>query len=45
MYLCGAYLRNQTRRYGLRDERNENDPSTLAIKTVNESTQEWFNRL
>ncbi len=44
-HLCGAYLRNQTRRYGLRDPRNEIDPSTLAIKKVNESTQRWFARL
>ena len=40
-HLCGAYLRNRVRRYGLRDEHNELDPSTAGIAEVNLATARW----
>lgn len=40
-HLCGAYLRNRVRRFGLRDEQDELDPSTLGIAEVNQSTADW----
>lgn len=40
-HLCGAYGRNRTRRYGLRDEKDLIDPSTAGIAAVNQSTLHW----
>ena len=40
-HLCGAYLRNQTRRYGLKTARDEIDPSTPGVRQVNEEVQAW----
>lgn len=40
-HLCGAYLRNQTRRYGLKDARDEIDASTAGVQRVNEAVQRW----
>jgi len=40
-HLCGAYLRNKTRRYGLKDNQNQLAPSTAAIAAVNESARAW----
>lgn len=40
-HLCGAYLRNRVRRFGLRDEQDELDPSTEGIARVNRNTADW----
>ncbi|GAB5559259.1 MAG: agarase [Synoicihabitans sp.] len=40
-HLCGAYARNRVRRYGLKDEKNQLDPSTAGITKVNHATQRW----
>lgn len=40
-HLCGAYLRNKVRRYGLKDAQDELDTSTLAIKQVNLRHHQW----
>jgi len=45
MHLCGAYLRNRTRRRGLRDESERPDPEALdAIARANRETLEWTKR-
>lgn len=41
-HLCGAYLRNQTRRYGLKTARDEIDPSTPSVQQENETMQRWI---
>ena len=40
-HLCGAYLRNRTRRYGLKDENDELDPSTPALREANQDMHRW----
>ncbi len=40
-HLCGAYLRNRVRRFGLRDAADQEDLSTSGIKEVNESVHRW----
>ena len=40
-HLCGAYLKNQVRRYGLKDHRNNIDPSTADIQKVNMELDKW----
>ena len=40
-HLCGAYLRNKVRRYGLKDATDELDESTVAIKKINLHHQKW----
>jgi hypothetical protein len=41
-HLCGAYIRNRVRRYGLRDGRNAIDLEAAdGIRKVNEETAKW----
>ena len=40
MHLCGAYLRNQTRKRGLRDQ--DEKPDTQAISSITEANQEFI---
>ena len=44
-HLCGAYLRNRVRRYGLKDATDNVDPSTAAIAEVNRATAQWVNEV
>lgn len=39
-HLCGAYRRNQVRRYGLKDARDAEDPSS-GVKATNEEMHRW----
>lgn len=41
-HLCGAYLRNKVRRYGLKDHRDQLDPSTPGIQAANAQAQAWM---
>jgi len=41
-HLCGAYLRNKARRYGLKDARDQVDPSTAGVQRVNEEMARWI---
>ena len=43
-HLCGAYLRNRVRRFGLRDSAGEIDPSTTGITEVNRATAAWVKK-
>ena len=40
-HLCGAYLRNRVRRYGLKDASDQVDSSTAGITEVNQATARW----
>jgi hypothetical protein len=40
-HLCGAHLRNRVRRYALKDENDQPDPSTADLATVNHTTARW----
>ncbi len=42
-HLCGAYLRNKIRRYGLKDHRDNPDISTPEIQIANEEMLSWLN--
>jgi hypothetical protein len=41
-HLCGAYLRNKVRRYGLKEARDAEDPSTPGLKAANEEMHRWI---
>jgi hypothetical protein len=41
-HLCGAYLRNNARRYGLKSARDELDPSTAGVQRENEAMHRWI---
>ncbi len=44
-HLCGAYLRNECRRRGMRDAAEQPDQSALlAITAANQDTAEWMRR-
>lgn len=43
-HLCGAYLQNKVRRYGLKDRRDRLDSSTIRVKAVNEEMRENIGR-
>lgn len=40
-HLCGAYIKNNARRYGLLNEKDELEATTLGIKAVNEKQVQW----
>lgn len=40
-HLCGAYIKNDVRRYGLLDLHDEQETTTLEIKSVNLKQAEW----
>lgn len=40
-HLCGAYIKNSARRYGLLDQKDNEEPTTQGIKKVNIEQQEW----
>jgi hypothetical protein len=40
-HLCGAYIKNNARRYGLLDMHDELEPTTIGIKDVNVEQSEW----
>jgi len=40
-HLCGAYIKNNARRYGLLDLHDREEPTTQGIKQVNMEQTEW----
>ena len=43
-HLCGAYICNRVRRYGLRDEQDQIDPESIkGIARINEEMARWMN--
>ena len=40
-HLCGAYIKNNARKYGLLDPRDEEEPTTQGIKKVNLDQMNW----
>jgi hypothetical protein len=40
-HLCGAYIKNNARRYGLLNQEDEEEPTTQGIKKVNIEQNEW----
>ena len=41
-HLCGAYLRNKARKYGLKDHRDQPDGSAAGIQQANEGMLRWL---
>jgi hypothetical protein len=40
-HLCGAYIKNNARKYGLLDPRDKEEPTTQGIKKVNLDQMNW----
>lgn len=40
-HLCGAYIKNNARRYGLLSQQDQAEPTTQGIKEVNIEQNEW----
>jgi len=40
-HLCGAYIKNNARRYGLLDLHDDEEVTTKGIKSVNIEQAEW----
>ena len=43
-HLCGAYLKNNARRYGFRDARNRLEPHVEAMTRANRAAEARFKR-
>lgn len=43
-HLCGAYIRNKVRRYGLKNHQDEIDSSTKGIQEANLKIHEWIQK-
>jgi len=44
-YLCGAYIKNNARKYGLLDQKDQEEPTTQGIKKVNLEQLEWVQKI
>ena len=40
-HLCGAYIKNNARRYGLLNQQDQEESTTPGIKKVNLEQHEW----
>jgi hypothetical protein len=40
-HLCGAYIKNNARRYGLLDQKDAEEPTTQGINRVNLDQMNW----
>jgi len=40
-HLCGAYIKNNARRYGLLNQQDQEEPTTQGIKKVNLEQIQW----